>query len=72
MRISKLPKILTISIQRYNYRSKSKNNAKVNFNENFDLLEFCQKDCLNGETTSYKLYGISNHSGSLDFGHYYA
>lgn len=72
MRISKAPNILTISIQRYNYRYKSKNSARISFNEKFDLSDFCQTECLKDDVLTYRLYALSNHSGNLDFGHYYA
>ena len=45
----------------------------VEFEEEIDLQSFCDKDIINGEiNTKYKLFGISNHSGTIDNGHYYS
>lgn len=40
LKISKLPEILIISLQRYNYRSKRKASNLINFKERIDLKEF--------------------------------
>lgn len=69
--ISKLPKYFIISLQRYNYKSNSKNSATVNFNEELNLKNIIDDNiCL--DNTEYKLISISNHKGSLNFGHYFA
>ncbi len=42
------------------------------FTENIDLKKFSDKDCVGDYSTKYNLIGIGNHTGSMDFGHYYA
>ena len=37
-----------------------------------NLKNFIDKDCGNRTGSSYVLYGIANHTGTIDFGHYYA
>ena len=73
-RISIFPEVLVISFQRYNYLNNRKNNARISFKEELNLSPFVDFDCINTNRTTlkYNLYAISNHSGSLNFGHYYA
>ena len=72
IQFAKLPKILVFSIQRYNYLSYGKSNKSVSFNDEIDLSNFIDKDLVKQKNTKYKLFGVSNHSGTLDFGHYYS
>ena len=81
LRLSYLPDILILSLQRYNYKLRRKNTARVNFLQEIDLMEYTDASCLMGNfffnlieprLTKYTLIAISNHSGSLDMGHYYA
>lgn len=67
-----LPEILIISFQRYNCRTKRKNSISIQYPFQIDLSMFIDKDCYTRGETSYTLTGISNHSGSMAFGHYYA
>ena len=69
---AKLPKILVFSIQRYNYLSFGKSNKSVEFYDEIDLKNFIDNDLEINNNTKYKLFGISNHSGTLNFGHYYS
>ena len=72
VKIAYPPEILIISLQRYDVRLKKKNNCKIVFTENIDLKKFSDKDCVGDYSTKYNLIGIGNHTGSMDFGHYYA
>ena len=69
---AKLPKILIFSIQRYNYFSFGKSNKSIEFYDEIDLINFIDKELVLSQNTKYQLFGISNHSGTLDFGHYYS
>lgn len=53
-------------------RTKRKNNISVQFNENLNLDNFIDKNCGFRNSCLYSLYGIANHSGTIDFGHYFA
>ena len=68
-----LPKILILSIQRFNIINKSKSNKSIKLYEKINLKNFVDEELIeNYSNFDYKLFGISNHSGSLNFGHYYA
>ena len=69
---SRPPEILILSVQRLNMRTKRKNNISVQFNENLNLDNFIDKNCGFRNSCLYSLYGIANHSGTIDFGHYFA
>ena len=68
-----LPNVLIFSLQRFNPITGVKINKYINYNEIIDLKSFCDNDFFNGKLkASYKLFGISNHSGTINFGHYYS
>ena len=71
-RISRPPNILILSLQRFNSRTKRKNNCGVSFPEELDISNYMDKECGNYYNCKYSLYGIGNHSGTISFGHYYA
>jgi len=48
LRLSGLPDVLILSLQRYNNRLRRKNNSKVNFKEEIDLKEYTDSACLFG------------------------
>lgn len=71
-KITKLPEILVISLQRYNYRNRTKNEAKIKIYEEIDLNRIIDKSKLIEKSeTKYRLYAITHHKGNLDFGHYW-
>ena len=73
IQITILPKVLIFSLQRFNPVTGVKINKYINFEEFIDLSSFCDIDFFNGEMNAkYKLFGISNHSGTVNFGHYYS
>ena len=73
IKLSILPNIIIFSLQRFNPITGVKINKIIKFDEIIDLKSFCDYDFFNGEiNTKYKLYGISNHSGTINFGHYYS
>lgn len=72
-RISSLPKVLIISFQRYNIITNRKINTSVKYGENIDLKDYIDNELIeNYDETRYRLFGISHHAGTMDFGHYYA
>ena len=36
-----------------------------------DISNFIDKECVDNTNCLYELYGIINHAGYFDFGHYY-
>ena len=78
MKICLFPEILIISLQRigdsssYFNNRRNKNRGKIQFDDFLDMSKYSDKECVHNQKTKYKLIGIMNHSGSLDFGHYYA
>lgn len=69
--MSKLPEYLIISFQRYNSRTRTKNSCGIKCSETLDISNFVDRDILKS-LPQYNLIGISNHSGSMSFGHYFA
>ena len=59
-----------IVFQRYGKYGK-KNNCMINFPSDLDLSRYIDKDLINNKNCEYSLKGISNHSGNMNFGHYY-
>ena len=72
IKISQPPNILILSLQRQNPRTGTKNTSYVNFSDELNLSDYLDHECWNKNDAKYSLYGIGNHSGSIDFGHYYA
>ena len=72
VKITYPPEILILSLQRYDKKGNKKNNSDVAFSENIDLKDFSDKDCCQEFSTKYNLIGIGNHTGSINFGHYFA
>lgn len=70
--LSLLPRYLMISFQRYNSRMRSKNSASIRFSDKLKLSSFIDEDLCKSNNSEYNLIGISNHSGSMSFGHYFA
>ena len=61
MKLCKLPKVIILSIQRFDYETKQNNNILVIFPEILDLKNYVDKDCETGNNFIYKLYGSINH-----------
>ena len=72
IKLTHLPQILILSLQRFNPRKRSKINSDVSFNEILDLTQYVDNDYSQVNKCKYKLYGLVYHKGTLDFGHYYA
>ena len=72
VKFSQPPNILILSLQRINGRTKRKNNCMVEFPEILDIQKFIDADCKHYNENEYVLYGVGNHSGTINFGHYYA
>ena len=72
VKISQPPNVLILSLQRINERTGTKNDCQVSFPDELDLSKYIENECWKENKAKYTLYGIGNHSGSLNFGHYYA
>ena len=70
IKISKLPNILILSLQRLDFINNIKNNCEVAFSRELDMKYYIDKDCENSNRTLYHLYDIIYHIGEFDFGHY--
>ena len=71
-KFSQPPNILILSLQRINWRTQRKNNCMVQFSEKLNIKEYIDEECGHGNEYNYSLYAIGNHSGTINFGHYYA
>ena len=74
IKLSILPEVIIFSLQRFNPTTGVKINKTIKFEEIIDLKSFCDFDFFNGGEikTKYRLFGISNHSGMINYGHYYS
>ena len=72
MRISRPPNILILSLQRINQRTQRKNNCCISFPEELNIRKYIDEECGYYNDCKYSLFGIGNHSGTLNFGHYFA
>ena len=70
MKLTHLSKILIISFQRVNQKTGRKNNSYVEFPNNLNMKKYSEKGIPN--IYSYDLFGIINHSGTMNSGHYTA
>ena len=70
-KFTKLNNILIFNIQRLDRIKMKKNKSQLKFYEQIDLKYYCD-DLLDDSNTKYKLYGIINHIGDINHGHYYA
>ena len=65
--------VIILSLQRFNPNTGVKINHFVVFKEIIDLKSFCDRGIFNGEIkTKYKLFGISNHIGTINEAHYFS
>ena len=44
----------------------------VEFSEKLNIKKYIDTECGYGKECEYELYGVGNHSGNIDFGHYFA
>ena len=72
LKISIPPKILIISIQRFDYNNNFKNDCIIDINETLIIDNYIYNECFNKTENKYYLYGIINHIDSINFGHYYS
>ena len=72
IKISQPPNILILSLQRTNGRTQKKNDSPISFPEELNISKYIDNECGHKNENNYSLYGIGNHHGSLNFGHYYA
>ena len=73
--VFRLPKVLVIQLKRFSYGKwrKEKINTKIQFPDELDLKSFVTESKHESVVNSrYKLVGVVNHSGGIDYGHYTA
>lgn len=70
-KIARPPEILILSIQRLT-ENNEKNVCNVEFEEILELKDFIDYECGYNEESLYCLFGVINHIGSLESGHYYS
>ena len=71
IKFSHPPNILILTLQRFG-RNQRKNNCIVKIEEELNIRNYIDEECGHGKEYSYSLYGIGNHSGTINFGHYFA
>ena len=71
IKISRPPEILILSLQRINEKQE-KLRYKVEFPQILDIYPYVDHDCGYDRECKYNLFGIINHEGRIDFGHYFS
>jgi ubiquitin C-terminal hydrolase len=71
IKISRPPEILILSLQRIDEKQE-KLRYKVEFPQILDIYPYVDHDCGYDRECKYNLYGIVNHEGRIDFGHYFS
>ena len=72
LKISRPPEILILSLQRVDLFTGKKLEYKVKFNQKLDLYNFIDHDCGYDKEYRYDLFGVINHIGKIDSGHYFS
>ena len=72
LKISRPPEILILSLQRIDLISEKKLEYKVKFSQKLDISQFIDRDCGYDKECKYDLFGIINHVGNINSGHYYS
>lgn len=76
MEIWKLPDVLILSLKRFEYRNeilRDKLDVFVDFPlEGLDMTKYCLETAAARDHLTYDLFAVSNHYGSMGFGHYTA
>lgn len=72
LKISRPPEILILSLQRVDLFTGKKLQYKVKFSQQLDLYEFVDHECGYDRECKYDLFGVINHLGSINSGHYYS
>ena len=68
--ISKPAPILIFSLKRINTITETKNECIVNIPNSLELSKFIDKEFIVNNKVIYNLYGVVNHFGNINFGHY--
>ncbi|KAF0689993.1 Aste57867_18583 [Aphanomyces stellatus] len=76
MQLYKLPEVLVLSLKRFEYRNevvRDKLDTMVEFPlEGLDMAPYCLSAADDDHSMLYDLYAVTNHFGSMGFGHYTA
>ena len=72
IKISRPPEILILSLQRINGSNQKKLGYSVKFPQILDIYEYIDHDCGYDKESKYNLFGVINHVGSINSGHYYS
>ena len=72
IRFTYLPEILILTLQRIDPLNKTKNFSVVTFEDSINLENYVDRECGYSKKATYDLFGVINHIGSIEFGHYYS
>ena len=72
LKISRPPEILILSLQRIDLVTGKKLEYKVKFSQKLDLYDFTDHDLGYDNECKYELFGVINHIGNLNSGHYFS
>ena len=72
VKISRPPEILILSFQRVNPVTQKKNECVVTFPQKLNISQFIDPELGHNNEPNYTLFAIINHTGRVDYGHYYS
>ena len=72
LKISRPPEILILSLQRIDLITGKKLDYSIKFEQELDLYEFIDHDCGYDRECKYELFGVINHKGNINSGHYFS
>ena len=72
LKISRPPEILILSLQRIDLITGKKLDYSVKFEQKLNLYEFIDHECGYDKESKYELFGVINHQGIINSGHYFS
>ena len=63
---------MILTLQRIDPLNKTKNFSVVTFEDSINLENYVDRECGYSKKATYDLFGVINHIGSIEFGHYYS
>ena len=72
IQISKLPKILILSIQRFDYTKNIQKESVIEIPLSINMNAYINNDCNKDNNNNYVLFAVIIHIGLINFGHYAA
>ena len=63
---------MILSLQKINGKTQRKNSCPMEFYEELNIKKYIEPECGHGDECESEFYGVGNHFGTINFGHYFA